>query len=254
MKKILFVLFTSLFASLTMHGSVVLPTSAQTNTTSAGVVAVTVTFDGLGNVILSGAGNINAASAPVFAFDGNPLFLAADTLTAPLGTGAGQAGTLSSPYVGSFTINFEAFKTYNSATGLGITAADNFAHNNTGLGVEGTPSAGQTGVGEAMVVSVSGLTAGYTLVLTDLLISNFTAGTDNSVVYNSNATTFVNTTSGTQTYSPGQVTATSGHWFTLTQTTGDGIRMDTLSFDIIPEPSSALLGALGLLALLRRRR
>lgn len=250
MKKILSIYSLSFLACGFSQAAVVLPTSAQTNTTAAQSFSVTVTFDGSGNVTLSGAGNVNAASTPVFSFDGNPTNLAADTLTAT----SAQAGSLTAPYVGSFTLTFEAFKTYNTSTGLGLTAATAFAHNNTGLGVNLDPNSGNTGIGEAMVVSVSGLTSGFTLVLTELLLGNYTVPTDNSVVYNSAATTFVNTASGTQTFSASDVTAISGHWFTLAQTVGDGIRMDALSFDIIPEPSTALLGGLGLLALLRRRR
>lgn len=248
MKNILSIYSLSFLACGFSQAAVVLPTSAQTNTTAAQSFSVTVTFDGSGNVTLSGAGNVNAASFPVFSFDGNPTNLAADTLTAT----SAQAGSVTAPYVGSLTLTFEAFKTYNATTGLGETAASAFAHNNTGIGVNLDPNSGNTGIGEAMYVSVSGLTSGFTLVLTQLLYGNL-GGTDNSVVYNSAATQFSNT-SGTQTFSASDVTATSGRWFTLATTAGDGIRMDALSFDIIPEPSSALLSGFGLLALLRRRR
>ena len=240
-------------ATFSSQAAVVLPTSAQSNTTASNSISVTIAFDASGNVTLSGAGNVNAAPAPVFAFDGNPTNLATDTLTAT----SAQAGSLTSPYVGSFTLTFEAFTTYNASTGLGTTAAaaaNGFAHNNTGIGVNGTVNTGNTGIGEAMVVSVSGLSSGYTLVLTQLGLGNYTINTDNSVTYNSAATTFTNTTTASPTFSATGVTATAGHWFTLAQTAGDGIRMDTLTFDIVPEPSTALLGGLGLLALLRRRR
>lgn len=185
-------------------------------------------------------------------------------------TGTGTATVASeSNYV---TVQVDLAQTINTSSGDLLTSpgANAATLNALGMGISGGTDGnflGSNGTAfEGLLISVntSNLAVGSTLVLTGFQINvsgavSYSAGVINAATDTSQD--FSSTgVGGLQTFTlttPLSIAGGTGltHFATIWQPTDSaGFRLKSLTFDVVPEPSTALLGGLGMLALLRRRR
>ncbi len=246
--------------SLALTGGVA--TSLLNDVTFGGAGNTTVSttaISGVGNLIKDGAGTLTLSATNTYTGTttvgggaGSKLIVNGNISTSILTTvqtGATLGGTGT---VGALTVNSGAFHTPGNSPGIQNTG--NYSNAGT-LGIEinsATVGTGYDQVNTTGTVSLSGLlsvTMGYTpaenalfFILandgSDAIAGTFSNATTNGGTYTFGGQAFRISYFGNQT-SPGFGTFTGGN---------DVVLM------AIPEPSTALLGAIGLLALLRRRR
>ncbi len=208
----------------------------------------TVTKSGLGTFTLNGASNSYSGATSV---DGGKLVVNGNITTSI--TTVNTGGTLGgSGTVGALTINSGGFHTPGNSPGIQNTG--NYSNAGTlGIEIDGaTVGTGYDQVNVTGTVTLSGLlsvTMGYTPAanalffilandLSDPIVGTFSNASVDGSIYNLGGQDFRISYFGNQT-SPGVGTFTGGNDVVLTA---------------IPEPSAALLGGLGMLMLLRRRR
>jgi hypothetical protein len=228
--------------------------------------------------------NANAANTSSFQIDvgaANSLSVSSSSLatysaagsnpaTGVFYTGSGTATVATeSNYV---TVQVDLARNINTSTGELITSpgTNSATLNALGIGILGAPdgnflgSDGTTFEGLLISVNTSNLAVGSTLVLTAFQINvsgttSYSAGVINAATDTSQNFSATGV-GGLQTFTlttPLSIAGGTGltHFATIWQPTDSaGFRVKSLTFDIIPEPSAALLGGLGMLVLLRRRR
>jgi hypothetical protein len=227
-------LITTTFALATAHSATLLVTA-----NNQGIL--TATYDG---------DPVTVTTDPVLILDGNNAASITKTYTIEVDYGDSVTST--------FTFDLTA-----TATG-GVTAPQNTGRNGFGVGAAGdNGSAGaQLDIGETMTLSFGTISTGnvdFTVasqLFTAVALGAFaqdgdetasingvsftnTSGNSNNVVYTLPVPSSTVTVEKTA-----QTSALGGITFTEV----------TYQFEVIPEPSTALLGAIGLIALLRRKR
>jgi hypothetical protein len=166
---------------------------------------------------------------------------------------------------GDNTVNGVAFLNNNTQNGVslstvGLAGANGFTGGSLNT-YERLLDGGWYGNGTA-TINLSGLTEGQEYQLqfwvADFRAPNDPVRSETLTAGNTSGTlTFLNAAAGNATYIIGTFTAGTGGTQTITMTgtdSGQNVQVNAFQLRAIPEPSAALLGGLGMLALLRRRR
>jgi hypothetical protein len=231
------------------------------NAAAAIVSSVTFNVDGVGATSLSGS-TIDSISIPIY---------------------AAVPGTASAGFSSSFIIQLEAARGINTTDGTTPAALTGTTTlNSLGMGVTGTGgganqdgnflgsgssifegillSLNTTGLGSSFQVQLTGFTINLSAATVAMSAGLISAATDTSENFSAAADPFGLQTRSLSLATPLTLDGANGltHVGTFWQPTeaNSGWRLDSLTFDVVavPEPSTALLGGLGLLALFRRRR